>query len=59
MAPDMEMSIDEATRFLGAILMTGGHASHFEHSMCAALGLVDMNKLNIMNQELKKIWRKR
>jgi creatinine amidohydrolase/Fe(II)-dependent formamide hydrolase-like protein len=34
------------------ILTTSGHADHFEHSMAAAIGVLDWNKLGEMNEEL-------
>jgi len=36
------------------ILMTNAHAGHFEHSLGAALGVLDEEKLKIMNLELEK-----
>ncbi len=41
-------------RQLVTILTTAGHAGHFEHSNGAALGVLDEEKLKIMNQELEK-----
>ncbi len=35
------------------ILTTAGHADHFEHSMAAAIGVIDWEKLAIMNKELE------
>lgn len=34
------------------ILTTAGHADHFEHSMAAAIGVIDWEKLEKMNKEL-------
>lgn len=45
-------SVEETMKLLGFILQTAGHASHMEHSMCAALNLVDYEKLDEMNKEL-------
>lgn len=39
-------------RQLVTILTTAGHAGHFEHSIGAALGVLDGKKLKIMNEEL-------
>jgi creatinine amidohydrolase/Fe(II)-dependent formamide hydrolase-like protein len=35
------------------ILTTAGHADHFEHSMAAAIGVIDWEKLAVMNKELE------
>ncbi|MFX0048737.1 MAG: hypothetical protein ACFE8G_11295, partial [Candidatus Hermodarchaeota archaeon] len=40
-------------RTLVQILLSIAHAGHFEHSLGAALGILDEEKLNIMNQELE------
>ncbi|TFG07554.1 MAG: hypothetical protein EU539_04595 [Promethearchaeota archaeon] len=45
-------------RKLLKILTTGGHAGHFEHSTAAALGVLDEEKLNMMNEELEKDFEK-
>ena len=36
------------------ILMTNAHAGHFEHSLGAALGVLDFKKLEVMNKELER-----
>ncbi len=36
------------------IVFSVGHASHMEHSLAAAMGMCDMNKVAIMNQLLEK-----
>jgi len=36
------------------ILLSNAHAGHFEHSLGAALGVLDEEKLKIMNEELEK-----
>ncbi|GAI26887.1 unnamed protein product, partial [marine sediment metagenome] len=36
------------------ILTSAGHAGHFEHSLGAALGVLDEKKLKIMNDELER-----
>jgi len=36
------------------ILMSAGHAGHFEHSLGAALGVLDEAKLEVMNKALEK-----
>ena len=41
-------------RTLLKILTSAGHAGHFEHSVAAALGILDEEKLKIMNMELEK-----
>jgi len=41
-------------RTLIKILTGAGHASHMEHSVAAALGILDEEKLKIMNEELEK-----
>ena len=41
-------------RTLIKILTGGGHAGHMEHSAAAALGILDEEKLQIMNNELEK-----
>lgn len=41
-------------RTLIKILTGAGHASHMEHSVAAALGILDDIKLKIMNEELEK-----
>jgi len=41
-------------RTLIKILTGAGHASHMEHSAAAALGILDEEKLKIMNAELEK-----
>ena len=35
-------------------MTSAGHAGHFEHSVAAALGILDEEKLKIMNEELEK-----
>ena len=45
-------SVDNNVRLLSAILLSAGHAGHAEHSMCAAIGAVDFEKLEKMNEEL-------
>ena len=41
-------------RTLIQILLSAAHAGHFEHSLGAALGVLDEEKLNIMNEELER-----
>ncbi|MFW9950491.1 MAG: hypothetical protein ACFFKA_10255 [Candidatus Thorarchaeota archaeon] len=41
-------------RALIQILLSIAHAGHFEHSLGAALGVLDEEKLNIMNNELER-----
>ena len=41
-------------RTLIQILLSIAHAGHFEHSLGAALGVLDEAKLEIMNKELEK-----
>lgn len=41
-------------RALVQILLSIAHAGHFEHSLGAAMGILDEEKLNIMNQELER-----
>ncbi len=41
-------------RQLVSILTGSGHAGHFEHSTGAALGVLDEEKLKIMNEKLEK-----
>jgi creatinine amidohydrolase/Fe(II)-dependent formamide hydrolase-like protein len=41
-------------RDLIKILTSAGHASHFEHSAAAALGILDEEKLKVMNEELER-----
>jgi len=41
-------------RALVQILLSIAHAGHFEHSLGAALGILDKEKLNIMNKELER-----
>ena len=36
------------------ILLSNAHAGHFEHSLGAALGVLDEQKLRIMNEELER-----
>ncbi|GAH80852.1 unnamed protein product, partial [marine sediment metagenome] len=36
------------------ILLSNAHAGHFEHSLGAALGVLDEEKLKLMNEELEK-----
>ncbi len=36
------------------VLMSAGHASHVEHSLAAAMGLCDLEKVGIMNAMLEK-----
>ncbi|TFG29608.1 MAG: hypothetical protein EU532_02895 [Promethearchaeota archaeon] len=41
-------------RIFAKIINGASHASHFEHSAAAALGVLDKEKLKIMNQELER-----
>ena len=41
-------------RTFAKIINGASHASHFEHSAAAALGVLDEEKLKIMNQELER-----
>jgi len=41
-------------RMLIKILTSAGHAGHFEHSLGAQLGVLDEEKLSIMNKELER-----
>ncbi|MFX1445233.1 MAG: hypothetical protein ACFFHV_17605 [Promethearchaeota archaeon] len=41
-------------RTLIKILTSAGHAGHFEHSVAAALGILDEEKLKIMNEDLER-----
>ncbi|MHA1486794.1 MAG: hypothetical protein ACTSSC_06450, partial [Promethearchaeota archaeon] len=41
-------------RILIKILLSAAHAGHFEHSLGAALGVLDEEKLKIMNEELER-----
>ncbi|NVM43348.1 MAG: hypothetical protein HWN79_00390 [Candidatus Lokiarchaeota archaeon] len=41
-------------RTLIQILLSNAHAGHFEHSLGAALGVLDEKKLNVMNNELER-----
>ncbi|MHA1489292.1 MAG: hypothetical protein ACTSRI_06525 [Promethearchaeota archaeon] len=45
-------------RTLIKILTGVGHAGHFEHSTAAAIGVLDEEKLRIMNEELEKDFEK-
>jgi creatinine amidohydrolase/Fe(II)-dependent formamide hydrolase-like protein len=45
-------------RTLIKILTGAGHACHFEHSAAAAIGVLDEEKLKIMNKELEKDFEK-
>ena len=58
-----KLSIDLATkggnprqikRILIKVLLSTAHAGHFEHSLGAALGVLDEEKLKIMNEELER-----
>jgi len=44
----------ELANYYTKLLMTVAHASHVEHSLAAALGVCDMNKVDIMNSFLGK-----
>ena len=44
----------QVKRDLLQILLSIAHAGHFEHSLGAALGVLDEGKLEIMNKELEK-----
>ncbi|MGV9172417.1 MAG: hypothetical protein ACOC35_07610, partial [Promethearchaeia archaeon] len=45
---------EELAFLYSRMAMSAGHASHAEHSLAAAMGLCDMNKVRIMNQFLGK-----
>ncbi|MHA1725874.1 MAG: hypothetical protein ACTSXH_13760 [Promethearchaeota archaeon] len=45
---------DELADFYFKILLSAGHASHAEHSLAAALNVLDMKKVEIMNELLSK-----
>lgn len=49
---------DDLTDFYTKLLLSAGHASHAEHSLGAALGVCDMNKVGIMNSLLEKDFEK-
>jgi hypothetical protein len=53
MAPN-EGEARKLRRIFAKIINGGSHASHFEHSAGAALGVVDEKKLKIMNDELER-----
>jgi creatinine amidohydrolase/Fe(II)-dependent formamide hydrolase-like protein len=36
------------------VILTNGHADHFEHSMAAAMGVLDWDKLKVMNEALEQ-----
>jgi hypothetical protein len=36
------------------IILTNGHADHFEHTMAAAIGVLDWDKLQVMNAALEQ-----
>jgi len=44
----------EIAKILQTILLSTGHAGHMEHSYGAALGILDVEKLEIMNRELEE-----
>ena len=44
--------------FYSKMLMSSGHASHTEHSLAAAMGSCDMEKLSIMNEALEQNFEK-
>lgn len=50
--------VEELAFLYSRILMTAGHASHAEHSLAAAMGVCDMNKINTMNHLLEKDFEK-
>ncbi|GAB4320119.1 MAG: hypothetical protein Kow0069_23960 [Promethearchaeota archaeon] len=43
---------DDVAFTLTQVLLTAGHASHFEHSIAAALGVLDREKLRRVNEAL-------
>lgn len=45
-------SVEDNIKVLSAIILSAGHAGHAEHSMCAAIGVVDYEKLKKMNEQL-------
>jgi creatinine amidohydrolase/Fe(II)-dependent formamide hydrolase-like protein len=49
-----EKSVEDNVKLLSAILLSAGHAGHAEHSMCAAIDIVDFKKLDEMNKELSE-----
>ena len=49
---------DNLIDFFTKVLLSSGHASHTEHSLGAALGMCDYNKLEIMNLLLEKDFEK-
>ncbi|MFO8017702.1 MAG: hypothetical protein R6U96_03645 [Promethearchaeia archaeon] len=49
---------EELAFFYTRILMSAGHASHAEHSLAAAMGLCDMEKVSIMNRLLERDFEK-
>jgi hypothetical protein len=45
--------IRKIAKMIASIVLSAGHAGHMEHSIAAALGVLDESKLKLMNTELE------